>query len=63
MDMNGKIGVLLSNGSNQKCRRAGLENTSHVLDTQDINVKSDKLVDEVKVVLQVVLLARTLEMG
>ncbi|KAI6766708.1 hypothetical protein HG531_011930 [Fusarium graminearum] len=32
--------------------------TSHVLDTQDINVKSDKLVDESKVVLEVILLAR-----
>jgi len=61
--MDGKIRVLLSNGSNQKCRGVGLEHTSHVLDTQDIDVKSDKLVDEVKVVLQVVLLARTLEMG
>jgi hypothetical protein len=59
MDVNGKIGVFLSNRTDQQCRGMGLQYTSHVLDTQDINVKSDKLVNETKVVLEVVLLTRT----
>ena len=56
VDVDGQVGVFLANGADQKGSGVGLENTSHVLDAKDVDVKLDKLIDELKVVVEVVLL-------
>jgi len=46
--------VLLTDGTNKLRGALWLQQTSHVLDGQHVNIQSDKLFDEFKVVLQVV---------
>lgn len=62
VDVDGKIGILLADGADQESGSVGLENTSHILDTQDVNVEVDELLNKVEVVLEVVLLLRVLVM-
>ena len=52
VDVNGEIGVSLSDGSHQHGSSLGLQQTGHVLDGQDVDSLSDELVDKVEVVLQ-----------
>lgn len=58
VDVDGKIGVSLTDGANEESGSMGLENTSHVLDSKNVDIKLNQLVDEVEVVLKVVLLVR-----
>jgi hypothetical protein len=60
VDVDGKVRVLLADRADEKSGGVGLENTSHVLDTQNVNVESHELVNEFQVVGEVVLLARCL---
>lgn len=61
--VNRKIWVLLTNSTNEQGSSSWLENTSHVLDTKDVDIKCDELLDQGKVVLQVVLLLWVLIKG
>src|SRR4051812_25441263 len=45
MNVNGEVGVLLPDRANQQGGGMRLEYSSHVLNAQDVNVKSHKLVD------------------
>lgn len=56
VDVDGKIGVLLADRADQEGSGVGLENTSHILDTQDVDVELDELLNKIEVVLEVVLL-------
>lgn len=56
VDVDGEIGVLLADGTDEEGSGVGLEDTGHILDTEDVDVKLDKLVNKVEVVLEVVLL-------
>lgn len=56
VDVDRKVRVPLSDRSNQKGGGVRLEDTSHILDTQNIDVKLDQLVNQVNVVFEVVLL-------
>lgn len=56
VDVDGKVRVLFTDGTDEKGGGVGLEDTGHILDTQDVDVESDEPVDKVKVVLEVVLL-------
>jgi hypothetical protein len=60
VDVDGEVGVSLADRTDQESGGVGLQNTSHVLNTQDVDVELDKLVDKVQVVLQVVLLVGVL---
>ena len=75
VNVDGKIGVGLADGSNEAAHSAdkrhcsvdgkirtdlhsssfGLQKTSHILDTQDVNALIDELLDEVEVILERVL--------
>lgn len=54
--MDNKLGILLADCPDKKGGRVRLENTSHVLDAEDINVEGDELLYKIEVVLKVVLL-------
>lgn len=56
VDVDRKVGVLLADAANEEGSSLGLENTSHILDTKDVDAELNNLVDEREVVLQVVLL-------
>ncbi len=51
-----QVGVSLANGADEEGSSVGLENTSHILDTKNMNVEVHELVDKFEVVLEVVLL-------
>lgn len=56
VDVDGEVGVLLADAADKEGGSVGLENTSHILDTKDINVESDKVVNELEIVFKVILL-------
>ncbi|CRK33375.1 hypothetical protein BN1723_014728, partial [Verticillium longisporum] len=60
VDVDGKVRVFLTDGTDKQSSRMGLENSSHILDAEDMNVKGNELVNKIKVVLQVVLLVGVL---
>jgi hypothetical protein len=51
MDVDREIRVFLADGSHQQCSGVWFENTSHILDTQDVDIQLDQLVHEIQVVL------------
>lgn len=55
MDVDGKVRVPLTDGTNEKGSSVRLKNTGHILDTEDVDVELDELVDKIEVVLEVVL--------
>lgn len=55
VNVNGQIRVGFTDGADKQLGSLGLEDSSHVLDTQDVNAALDELIDEVKVVLERVL--------
>jgi hypothetical protein len=56
VDVDRKVGILLADGANKKSSSLRLEDTSHILDTQDMSSQRHDLVDQAKVVLKVVFL-------
>lgn len=52
VDVNRQVGVVLSDGRNERRRGSRLEETGHVLDGEDVDALLDELVDEVEVVLE-----------
>ena len=55
VDVDWEIGVSLPNCADEHLGSLGLEQTGHILDTEDMDTLFDELVDEVEVVLQGVL--------
>lgn len=58
MDVDGDVGVLLADGTDKHACGFGLEDPSHILDTDDVSIHLDDAVDEFHVVVEVVLLLR-----
>ena len=56
VDVDGEVGVLGADGANQESCSLGLENTGHIFDTKDVDIKLDELINNAEVVLEVVLL-------
>lgn len=50
--MNGEVGVGLADGANQYSSSVRLEQTGHILDTEDVDALLDELGNEVQVVLE-----------
>jgi hypothetical protein len=56
MDVDREVRILLADGSDQQGSRMGFQDPSHIFDTKNVNVKSNKFVNKAQVVLEVVLL-------
>lgn len=56
VNVNWQVRVLLADASNQEFGSVGLQHTGHILDTKNVDIEGNKLLDKVHVVGQVVLL-------
>jgi hypothetical protein len=55
VDVNRDVWVGLAERSNQQCGSLGLEQSSHVLDSEDVDTAVDELLGKVEIVLESVL--------
>ena len=56
VDVDRKVGVTLADTTDQQTSSLRLQNTSHILDTKDMGLERNDLVDQAEVVFEVVLL-------
>lgn len=56
MNVDWQVWVLLADSANQESGSSWLEDTGHILDTENVNAQSNNLIGKIQVVLKVVLL-------